>query len=170
MTTPDPQLAELNDSRPIKAWKVMARDVDPFCVVRFASTRGQAMSAGLDELRSLGDADNFTDLRAERFPEMDGRHDDPPTLRELIEQHGWSIECRSCGKSLTCNSEHLEDHPVWQDDVTAYCRDCEERLCLRQSGAAATKRWFPRAEDFEAFVDGVIEKAEALSESDRGQA
>lgn len=30
-------------------------------------------------------------------------------------------------------------------------------------GAAATKRWFPRDEDFEAFVDGMIEKAEALA-------
>jgi len=37
------------------------------------------------------------------------------------------------------------------------------------TGAAATKRWFPQDQDFEAFVDGLIEKAEALAPRDEQQ-
>lgn len=118
----------------MRAWIIYAlHGDDGVCVVRFGETEGQAKSAGLSELREFGEADEFFDLAARRFPAMDGREHNPPTLRELIESHGWSTQCPECERPIDADGVdrhyyEVDDGPefervVWRGEV-ARCVSC----------------------------------------------
>lgn len=61
----------------------------------FADTRNKARSQ-FRSVDGLHDAD-YVDVLATRYPACDGRESNPPTWRELVEDHGWHLECRDCG-------------------------------------------------------------------------
>lgn len=101
--------------------------------MRFADTRSKAIAAGLSELRESGEADEYIDCCAQRFPDMDGREGNPPSLRELVEGHGWFTRCCDCERPIDgdgANRWHYEedDGPEFEDVVffgdLAYCKSC----------------------------------------------
>ena len=129
----------------MKAWIVQARHpCEGYSVIRFAESAPKARYAGLNELREVGEADEYIDVAAMRTPEFDGREADPPTLRELVEHHGWSVSCDACGAKITgdgvdqCYFGEQEcrencDAVVWQGDVAT----CAAHVQSQRSGALA---------------------------------
>lgn len=131
----------------MKAWTVEARNpIEGICVIRFAESRGKAIAAGLGELRDFGEADEFFDLIARRSPDLDGREDNPPTMRELVESHGWRTGCCDCERPIDVDGadRHYfgeDDGPefepvVWYGDL-AYCQSCTPRS--RRETASSVK-------------------------------
>ena len=117
----------------MKAWSVQARNpVEGGTVVRFAETCAKAKYAGLNELREVGEADEYADVSARRFKEMDGRENCPPTMKELVEEHGWSTMCRGCECKIDEEGAHAYDwndnftllRAIWTDAETAECEVC----------------------------------------------
>lgn len=118
----------------MKAWIVSPKNpVEGCSVVRFAPSRAKAIYAGLGEIRDHGEADEFIEVQARRFKAMDGRDGNPPTLRELVEEHGWHTRCCDCQRSIDCDGadrwEYGEsDGPqyeavAWFGDL-AWCAGC----------------------------------------------
>lgn len=108
-----------------KAYIVSA---DDRAEVVFADTANQARAWGGGNL----DGSEYIDRRARRAPEFDGREDNPPTMRELVEQHGWWAECRCCNRSVLCDTEGAK----WSDDSTVTCSpECAEAAKVRDAKA-----------------------------------
>jgi len=87
-------------------------DRDGRGAVVFADTPSQA--------RAWADLDSdYVDRSARRFPEMDGREKTPPTLRELVSDHGWFAFCRCCERSVFADCPDA----VWQSDDEVFCSE-----------------------------------------------
>ena len=79
----------------MKAYKITCEDdYEGMTLIRFGDTAGKAKAKALhtDEFH---DADLIS-LRATRAPEFDGRENNPPTLKELVEEFGWYTTCTDC--------------------------------------------------------------------------
>ena len=91
------------------------------------------MYSAINELQEFGEADEFVDLCATRFPIMDGRESNPPTLKELVEHHGWSTRCFECDRPVTAEGADSDyymddegdghDPVVWTGDIVR-CQVC----------------------------------------------
>ena len=80
-----------------KAWVAKSLCPTEGCaVVVFGETESKAKYAAIPDLCDIGESDGYLDIKVRRFPEMDGREDDPPLLQELVEQHGWWTQCNWC--------------------------------------------------------------------------
>jgi hypothetical protein len=118
----------------MKAWIVKAANpIEGASYVRFADTIGKAKYAALEALREHGEVDEYSEVSARRFPAMDGRESNPPTMKELIDDHGWRTQCPICERPIDADGadRHYfeeDDGPEFEDVVwrhdTAYCKEC----------------------------------------------
>lgn len=103
----------------MKAWKISSDDHEEgVCEIVFADTRAKAKSIGKH-------SDHFCDIDyhridAHRAPAFDGRESNPPTLRELVMEHGWEVVCENCGFRAG-----EDNRPVWSGDRIIECDECD---------------------------------------------
>ncbi len=107
-------------------------DEEP-CVVVYASHERAAKYEGA---KQLGGAE-WRDLEVERRPELDEYWPGGPSIRTLIEKHGWhwSCSCPGCWCQVTADgcSRHEAQVPLlWSEDegdvwCNAQCREQSER-------------------------------------------
>lgn len=101
----------------MKAWHLQSDDdYEGHSMIVFADDRNDAkrQGAGRDELGNP----EYLSVRATRCPKFDGRENNPPTLRELVMDHGWYTVCCRCEARLTS-----DDGITWDGDG-AYCHGC----------------------------------------------
>lgn len=113
----------------MKAWLVQSEeDGECYGTIVFAETASKAKSevANTDVVGCVG----YIGLRAVRAAKFDGRQDDPPTMREMVERHGWQAMCAGCGVFRQAEYGNL----VW-DEAGEELKRCGE--CV-DSAAAST--------------------------------
>ena len=118
----------------MKAWTVSSRNpIEGGSVVVFAETASKAKYAGLAQISEMGEADEYADVSARRFPAMDGREDNPPTLQELVEEHGWGAQCCGCECPIDADGALIEDEDgediyiaVYWNGMMAQCAGCAD--------------------------------------------
>ncbi len=123
----------------MKAWKVDDPELENGSVIVFADTRSMAKQQAL-RTDQLWDAE-FCRLRPRRAPKFDGREESPPTVRELVEEHGWATDCMGCGCRIDADadaSDEDEDYPVrrpveWLEHGSVRCADCAARADERDA-------------------------------------
>lgn len=104
----------------MKAWTVTSRfHDDDRTRLEFADTANKARSAsiGSEEFHDVA----YHDLRAHRAKQFDGRESNTPTWQELVEKHGWHMECL-CGRCV-----RADDNPQWENDQPVRCDECAKK-------------------------------------------
>lgn len=94
--------------------------------VVLAETAGKARAAALGD--DIFHDCEFLDPTVRRAKEFDGL-EESPTIKELVENHGWFLECPACGSAVMAHDEHR----VWTDSETVFhgegCKEIyEERV------------------------------------------
>lgn len=97
----------------MKAYKV-ENPHDGLGMVVLAETASKARSAvkGTDIFHDCG----FIDILVHRAPEFDS-YDHDPTMKELVEGHGWWLGCDWCQKAV---ADH-NDERIWNGDDCVWC-------------------------------------------------
>lgn len=110
----------------MKAWKCTSDHcVEGYTLIRFADTASKAR-ADASHTEEFHDLD-YVDIRAVRAPEFDGREENPPELRELVEEHGWWTRCSTCECRIDSDGAHphgASEVPAVWDGEYPYCANC----------------------------------------------
>lgn len=102
----------------VKAWMISSdAQIDGVCEIVFADSRGKARCKARysDFFHDI----DYTEIDARRTPKFDGRESNPPGLKELVMEHGWSTECDNCEVRVG-----EDDEPVWSGDRVIECAEC----------------------------------------------